>query len=257
MGTKTDYQVIAPQYDRRYALHRYDGIAECVEAFVGLDEPRAVVEVGCGTGHWLSLLAGRGHSALGVDRSAGMLARAREKAGESPLVLAGAEALPLRAGLFDRLLIVNALHHFVEPARAMREARRVLRPGGKIMIVGLQPRVPSTDWYVYTYFAKTRERDLARYPAQEQLDAWLKQAGFVEPVQSIAQRFEQQTEARVALSTDMIAKHATSQLADLSDADYAQGIAAIEQHAAQAEALGAPLLLRAHIDLHATVATAQ
>lgn len=257
MGTGTDYQQIAPQYDRRYALHRYDGVDACVAAFVGVGEPLDVVEVGCGTGHWLSLLAGRGHSVLGVDRSGGMLARAREKVAPGRLILASADALPLRAGLFDRLLIVNALHHFVEPARALREARRVLKPGGKILIVGLQPRVPTTDWYVYTYFANTKQRDLERYSAQEQLDAWLEQAGFGEPVHSIAQRFEQQTEARTALSTDMIAKHTTSQLADLSDADYAHGITQIEQQAAQAESQGAQLLLQAEVELHATTATAQ
>jgi ubiquinone/menaquinone biosynthesis C-methylase UbiE len=250
----TDYQEIAPQYDRRYALHRYDGVAECVEAFVG-PERRAVLEVGCGTGHWVSLLSERGHGVVGIDRSTGMLERARQKVGRAGILLATAEAVPLRDGSVERVLIVNALHHFTEPARAIREARRVLAPGGKILIVGLQPRVQTTDWYVYTYFESTRERDLERFPAQQQLQAWLEQAGFDGVVHSIAQRFEQQVPARLALSTQLIAKHTTSQLADLTDADYERGITQIEQQAARAESQGRPLLLHATIELHATPAT--
>jgi len=248
----TNYQQLAPSYDQRYALHRYDGITKSVLEFVG-PTPCAVLEVGCGTGHWLALLATHGHRLHGIDRAASMLERAHQKVPDAHLLLASAEALPLRDGLFDRLLIVNALHHFPEPARALEEARRVLTPGGKLMIVGLQPRVTTTDWYVYRYFADTLERDLQRYPAEQTLAAWLARAGFAAPVQHVAQRFDQHVPAQSALSTGMIAKHTTSQLAELSDAAYAHGIAKIEESASRAEARGETLTLPAQLTLHATV----
>jgi len=251
----TDYEQIAPHYDQRYARHRYDGITRCVLEFVG-PTPRAVLEVGCGTGHWLELLTAQGHFVHGVDRAPGMLARAREKLPEALLTLAAAEALPFHSGVFDRLLIINALHHFTQPAHALEEARRVLTPGGKLMIIGLQPRAPSTDWYVYTYFANTLKRDLERFPAEDTLAAWLARAGFRAHAQHVAQTFDQQLPARSALSTGSIAKHTTSQLAELSDADYARGIAQIEHDASHAEARGETLLLRAQLALHATTATA-
>ena len=47
----TDYDSIAGRYDRRYQIHEYAGVRAALVDFAG--ESRAVVEVGCGTGHWL------------------------------------------------------------------------------------------------------------------------------------------------------------------------------------------------------------
>jgi demethylmenaquinone methyltransferase/2-methoxy-6-polyprenyl-1,4-benzoquinol methylase len=61
-----------------------------------------------------------------------MLARARDK--NLLAVRARAERLPFRAGAFDRTLVVDALHHFADPAAAIRDFARTLRPGGRIVI---------------------------------------------------------------------------------------------------------------------------
>src|SRR5436305_1167507 len=52
-----DYDSIAARYDRRYDLHDYAGVRETLLGFIG--ESRAILEVGCGTGHWLTALTAR------------------------------------------------------------------------------------------------------------------------------------------------------------------------------------------------------
>jgi ubiquinone/menaquinone biosynthesis C-methylase UbiE len=249
----TDYGPIAAHYDGRYALHDYSGVSRVVQKFAGA-YPRRVLEVGCGTGHWLSVLSVAGHEAYGADRSTAMLARARQVRPDARLVLAAGESLPFQSEAFDRVLIVNALHHFKDPFRALNEARRVLRASGQLMIVGLQPRAPGTDWAVYSYFDGTRERDLELYADDAVLGDWLHDAGFSHFRQQVAQTFDSAVPARTALSSGLLAKHTTSQLAQLSDRDYEAGLAKIDRAASHAEACGRPLLLVSRIVLRATIA---
>jgi 2-polyprenyl-3-methyl-5-hydroxy-6-metoxy-1,4-benzoquinol methylase len=74
----TNYTPIAATFDRRYALNDYSGVERTVRTFLaGTAAP--VLEVGCGTGHWLAFAAAEGVSAVGLDASEAMLARARER----------------------------------------------------------------------------------------------------------------------------------------------------------------------------------
>ncbi|MET0283115.1 MAG: class I SAM-dependent methyltransferase [Polyangiales bacterium] len=244
----TDYDAIAPHYDRRYALHEYGGIEEALDAYV-VGKQR-VLELGCGTGQWLARL---GAVALGLDLSAGMLASARERVG-ARVVRGDACSLPFASGSVDGVVIVNALHHFPQPAQSLREAARVLRPGGELLTIGLQPRATDTEWYVYDYFAGTLKRDLERYASSAQLERWLEDAGLRDVRTVVAHRFDQAVEAREALSLGVVSKHATSQLADLSDAAYDSGLQAIEAAATQAESEGGSLRLLARLALHGTSA---
>lgn len=94
------------------------------------------LEVGCGTGAHAGLLRELGWSPLGVDLSAGMLRYAR---GRLPAARAAAERLPVRAGSLPAVLSVMA--HTDMPAYPMvvREATRVLAPGGVFVHVGVHP----------------------------------------------------------------------------------------------------------------------
>jgi SAM-dependent methyltransferase len=104
----------------------------------GLRGDETVVDVGCGNGAYLAELARRGHSGpvLGVDFSIGMLQAARGRAPEASLVAGDAAALPLRENASDVTLAMHMLYHVPEPAAAVRELRRVTRPGG-LVLVGL------------------------------------------------------------------------------------------------------------------------
>lgn len=84
-----------------------------------------MLDIGAGAGHGLGVLAWRGHTgrAVGVDPSPGLGVTAGH-----------AEALPFPNGSFDAALLVRVLAHLPDPARALAEAWRVLRPGGQVVL---------------------------------------------------------------------------------------------------------------------------
>jgi ubiquinone/menaquinone biosynthesis C-methylase UbiE len=99
-GAALDYDGIAPTYDRRYAANDYSGITATLRDFA-FDGSR-VLEVGCGTGHWLEVMRGWGCRVGGLDPSAQMLARATQRNPAAMLVRGRAEWLPWKAACFDR-----------------------------------------------------------------------------------------------------------------------------------------------------------
>ena len=168
-----NYDSIAANYDRRYAINDYSGVEEAWLAFVGQDFAGRVLEVGCGTGHWLRLLAERGIRVAGVDASHNMLDYAHDQAPRAALAHARAEHLPWATEAFERLFCINALHHFEDKRRFLAEARRVLRPGGQLMTIGLDPHTGVDRWYIYEYFDPVLEIDKRRYPATSQIREWM------------------------------------------------------------------------------------
>ena len=104
------------------------------EVIRGLLEPagRDVVDVGCGGGELARWFARQGARVVGVDAQPAALRRAR--AAGIPVAAARAEALPLATAGTDVVVVFNSLHHFAEPAAALAEARRVLRPAGQLYV---------------------------------------------------------------------------------------------------------------------------
>jgi ubiquinone/menaquinone biosynthesis C-methylase UbiE len=94
-------------------------------------EGRAVLEVGCGTGLLLGRIAGFARRAVGVDLSAGMLARARARGLD--VVQGSATALPFADGAFDLACAFKVLAHVPELDVALAELARVTRPGGWVL----------------------------------------------------------------------------------------------------------------------------
>jgi SAM-dependent methyltransferase len=95
-----------------------------------------VVDVGCGAGRAVAELAGRGCRAIGVDLDPDMLAAARARFPELDLRSADVAALPLEDGAALGYRADKVYHMLAEPAAALAEARRVLAPGGRIVLVG-------------------------------------------------------------------------------------------------------------------------
>src|SRR3954470_19999534 len=95
-----------------------------------------VVDVGCGAGGAVAELAERGCHAIGVDLDPAMLAAARERFPELDLRSADVTALPLGDGEALGYRADKVYHRLPEPVAALTEARRVLAPGGRIVLVG-------------------------------------------------------------------------------------------------------------------------
>lgn len=250
-----DYDALAAEYDTRYRDTVYPGIEAALGQHVADAPGLSVLEVGCGTGHFLEVLARHGARVLGLDGSRGMLQQARQRVAEARLVRGLAERLPCPTSCFDRVCAINALHHFADKRAFLREAARVLRVGGGIFSVGLDPHQGVDRWFVYDYFRPALALDRARFPAATEIWELMDEAGFSDCASFEVERLKLTVPARAALEGGKIARHTTSQLALLSDAEYAAGIARIERDLARAEAAGEPLLLRMDVRLYASVGT--
>ncbi len=269
-GRVADYDSVAARYDRRYGIHAYAGVKEALLNFIG--EAKAVLEVGCGTGHWLAKIrsaqASRSREepsasapvaereavagrllVAGVEPSAGMIARARVAAPSARLVRGRAEQLPWGDATFDRVCCINALHHFADRRAFFAEARRVLKPGGGLMSIGKDPHADRDSWWVYDYFPETMPLDRDRFAPVRILRGELTQAGFSWAESFECDQIEALTPAAEALQNGLVDRAYTSQLTVLSDEDYASGI---ERIRAANEAAGGELQLVTGFRLFAT-----
>ena len=100
-------------------------LAKALETF---PERKTLLEVGCGTGHFLRWFEDRRLATVGVDISTTMLAEAR-RLGTSACVATEASALPFADRSFDLVALVATLEFLPDPARALQEAVRVARHG--------------------------------------------------------------------------------------------------------------------------------
>ena len=99
---------------------------------------RVVLDIGCGVGHDLALLAQSGIAAIGVEPSGAFAGSARQRTlgddANVAVVQADGEHVPLRDGATDGCRIERVLQHVVDPARLLLEARRCVRSGGLLTI---------------------------------------------------------------------------------------------------------------------------
>jgi len=129
-------------------------IADLIETLLPLGG--TVLDVGCGDGHTLAVLAGRGVSGMGVDPY--------PHGGKVSCWRLRAEEIGTLDEQFDLIYTVYSLHHFDAPRRFLREAKRILRPAGVLLII---------DW---VKGAKTGVQE--HYFAARTVARWMATAGF-------------------------------------------------------------------------------
>jgi ubiquinone/menaquinone biosynthesis C-methylase UbiE/Fe2+ or Zn2+ uptake regulation protein len=135
----------AAEWDRIRRLHVADAAVEAAVAAALADRPfRSLLDLGTGTGRILELLGPGIERGLGIDLSPDMLALARAR-----LERAGLRHCSVRQGdiydlavprdSFDVVVIHQVLHYLDDGAKAIREAARVLRPDGRLLVVDFAP----------------------------------------------------------------------------------------------------------------------
>ena len=141
---------IAPRYDllNRVLTFRLDQRWRRVAiARAAIAPGDVVVDLGCGTGDLSELAAARGARVVAVDFAARMLAGLRGRGIAAAPLRADAARLPLRDGCADVLLSAFVLRNVVNLETALREAARVLRPGGRLVLLEVdEPRNPLLRW---------------------------------------------------------------------------------------------------------------
>jgi ubiquinone/menaquinone biosynthesis C-methylase UbiE len=253
----TNYDSIASKYDRRYDLYEYAGSRETLANFLG-DAATSVLEVGCGTGHWLDIVVTERSApafaerpfVAGVEPSSEMMARARATASGARLIRGAAETLPFLDATFDRIYCMNALHHFRDRVQFFAEARRILKPGGGLLSIGKDPHAERDTWWVYDYFPETVDIDRAHFARVRTLRGELAAAGFSWAESFECDHLEAMRPAGDALTTGIVDRAFTSQLTVLSQEEFEAGKKRIEDANA---AVGGELQLATDFYLFATI----
>lgn len=167
---------VAEHWDELRALHYSDAeIEKAVLAAAGAGPFDLVVDFGTGTGRMLALFSGLARRVEGIDLSHQMLTVARSKleaAGAANAFVrhGDATATPYADNCASLVIVHQVLHFLDDPSRVLREAARVLRPGGRVVVVDFAPHT----------LEHLREQHAHRRLgiSESDLAAWGEKAGF-------------------------------------------------------------------------------
>ncbi len=149
----------------------FGSAAEVLPLLALLEPDLVVADLGCGTGQISRTLAPFVRRVIGVDASDAMLEAARERVpGNVDLRTGQLEHLPLTDDEADCALLLLVLHYVVDPPAVLAEAARVLKPGGRLLVVDMLPHdreeLQETMGHLWLGFSN------------EQMNTWLQTAGF-------------------------------------------------------------------------------
>jgi SAM-dependent methyltransferase len=162
----------AGQWDR-VRSDLYGSGAELAPVAALLDPSWVVGDLGCGTGQTTAVLAPHVSRVIAVDESSAMLGAARRRLaahGNVELRSGRLEDLPIDAALLDVALLSLVLHFVIDPAAVLEECARIIKPGGRVLVVDMLPH--ERDEYRTTMGHLWLGFDGA------QLTRWLDDAGF-------------------------------------------------------------------------------
>ena len=191
------FRAHAAEWDRIRKLHVADEAVEAAIRAALADKPfRSLLDLGTGTGRMLELFGAEIERGLGLDLSLDMLLLARDRLERAGLKNCSVRQgdiydLPLANDSFDVVILHQVLHFLDDGARAIHEAARVLRPGGRLLVVDFAPHEQE---FLREQFAHRR---LGFAP--ETVTQWMTASGL-EPVMHKSLKPEPGSDGKIAVS---------------------------------------------------------
>ena len=196
-AAQTYFRRHAADWDRIRKLHVADAAVEEAIRAAFADKPfRSLLDLGTGTGRMLEMFGPDIERGLGLDLSLDMLLLARDRLERAALKNCSVRQgdiydLPLADDTFDVVILHQVLHFLDDGARAIREAARVLRPGGRLLVVDFAPHEQE---FLREQFAHRR---LGFAP--ETVTQWISASGL-EPAMHKSLAPEPDSEGKIAVS---------------------------------------------------------
>ena len=191
------FRAHAAEWDRIRKLHvADDAVEDAIRAALAGKPFRSLLDLGTGTGRMLELYGPEIERGLGLDLSLDMLLLARDRLERAGLKHCSVRQgdiydLPLGNDSFDVVILHQVLHFLDDGARAIKEAARVLRPGGRLLVVDFAPHEQE---FLREQFAHRRLGFAAETVAQ-----WMTASGL-EPVLHKSLSPEPGSEGKIAVS---------------------------------------------------------
>jgi len=139
------YKYLSKVYDRVNSFIFTEPMRDRAISMLDLQGEEAVLDVGCGTGFGTEGLLAHTDDVVGVDQSPHQLSKARERLvidEEVTFTMGDAERLPFRTDSFDAAWSSGSIEYWPNPVTGLREMRRVVKPGGTVVVVG--PNYPDS-----------------------------------------------------------------------------------------------------------------
>jgi len=172
---RTFYKYLSKVYDRVNPFVWNERMRDEALDMVDIAADDRVLDVGCGTGFATEALVEVSDHVYGLDQSVHQLEKAWAKLGKHDPVafhLGDAERLPFRDGAFDVVWSSGSIEYWPDPVATLAEMRRVVKPGGRVLVVG-------PDYPKNSLFARLADAIMLFYD-EDEADRMFREAGYAD-----------------------------------------------------------------------------